>query len=220
VENDELRGVEIVLAEWLYEMVQNYHVLTLDPKYFDLNGAIERWLYIYAHRSSGKSGVWKESIAGIHRKSASQQDLRHFKSQLMKVIEKDALPGLKLTRTKSKTGEDQLLMKKTKVIPSSAPPPEQIPLFEKTPLEQQWENLLEMMKRRLGEAAFHSWFGSGKIEFRSFEAGNLTLAASMKLVANRFEEQYSSPVREIWESFGHEVKTITITAPPRALKTA
>jgi hypothetical protein len=138
----------------------------------------------------------------------------------MKVIEKDALPGLKLTRTKSKTGEDQLLMKKTKVIPSSAPPPEQIPLFEKTPHEQQWENLLESLKRRLGEAVFNGWFGAGKLEFRSFTDGKLALAASMTVIASRLEEQYLPSIRDLWESFGHEVKTITITAPPRALKTA
>jgi plasmid replication initiation protein len=220
VENDELRGVEIVLAEWLYEMVHHYHVLTLDPRYFGLTGATERWLYMYAHRSAGKSGVWMESIAKIHRKSASQQDLKHFKSQLMKVIEKNALPGLKLTKVKSKTGEDSLLMEKVKGSPAAAMAPEQIPLFEKSPHEQHWENLLEIMKRRIGEAVYNSWFGPGKVEFRSFEGGKLTLAASMGVIATRIEEMYLPLVRDIWESFGHEVKSVIVTAPPRTLKSA
>jgi hypothetical protein len=42
----------------------------------------------------------------------------------------------------------------------------------------------------------------------------------MTVIASRIEEQYLPFIRDLWESFGHEIKTITITAPPRALKTA
>ena len=39
-----MSGVEVVLAEWLFESVQSLNVLTLDKRYFDIVGPVERWL--------------------------------------------------------------------------------------------------------------------------------------------------------------------------------
>jgi plasmid replication initiation protein len=219
MENGELQGVEIVLAEWLYETAHNYHVLTLDPRYFQLRGATERWLYIYARRSAGNpNGLWKETLKNLYRKSASQQDFKHFKSTLKDVIERNALPGLKLKCVKSVKGEDMLLMERIKDKSVSVLPPEQLTLIEKTPHEQHWENLLEVMKRRYGEATTKSWFA--RVEFRSFENRILALSAPTKFHADWMVDNYKHPIRSVWESYGHEVEIVIFLFPPKVAKTA
>lgn len=81
-ENGEIRGVEVVLAEWLFESVQDFHVLTLDKRYFDIPGSVERWLYLYARKATGgANGVWKETLKSLYRKSASQQEYKHYASR-------------------------------------------------------------------------------------------------------------------------------------------
>lgn len=131
----------------------------------------------------------------------------------MKLIRRDSLPGIKLKHGKSTSGEDMLLMEQVREKTAVPPPPEQLALIEKTPHEQQWENLVEMMKRRIGEAETRSWIG--KLEFRSFEGRVLSLGAPLKFVADQVTANYKHHLHSIWESFGHEVESIRITAPAK-----
>ena len=78
-------GIEVVLAEWLYESVQDFHVLTLDKRYFDIAGPVERWLYLYARKATGGAvRKWMESFqeslceVGI---AAGLQTLRQYPAQ-------------------------------------------------------------------------------------------------------------------------------------------
>ncbi len=65
-EKGEIRGIEVVLAEWLFESIQDFHVLTLDKRYFDISGSVERWLYLYARKATGgPTGVWKETFKSL-----------------------------------------------------------------------------------------------------------------------------------------------------------
>ncbi len=221
-DNGELKGIEIVLAEWLFESIQNFHVLTIDRNYFDIAGSMERWLYLYARKASGNpQGFWKEGFRGLYRKSASQQEYKHFKAALIKLIRRDSLPGIKLKHGKSTSGEDMLLMERIReqnAITESPPPPEQLTLIDKTPHEQHWENLLELMKRRIGEAETRSWIA--KLEFRSFEGRVLTLMAPFKFIADQVTANYKHHLRSIWESFGHEVESIVISAPGKKVRAA
>jgi len=216
-ENGTIHGIEVVLAEWLYESIQDFHVLTLDRRYFEISGTVERWLYLYARKATGNvNGVWKEKFKSLYRKSASQQDYKHFKSALMKLIERDGLPGLKLKHGESVTGEDMLLMERLKELSASSAPPEQLALIEMTPHEQHWENLLEVMKRRVGEATTNVWIA--RVEFRSFEDQRLTLAAPTKFIADQVVAKFEKQIRTIWESFGYEVEMVNVTAPARNAK--
>lgn len=218
-ENGSIRGVEVVLAEWLYESVQDFHVLTLDRSYFDIRGSMERWLYIFARKAAGNShGLWKEKFKSLYRKSASQQAYKHFRAALMGIIERNELPGVKLTRGTSRSGDDMLIMEmqraKNTALPAAVP--EQLVLIEKTPHEQDWENLLEVMKRRIGEATCNSWVG--KLEFRSFEGGTLTLAAPTKFVAGYVTDHFAHHVKSVWATFGHEVDRVTLMSPQPTAK--
>jgi hypothetical protein len=88
---------------------------------------------------------------------------------------------------------------------------EQLTLIEKTPNEQSWQNLLEAMKRRIGEPETKSWIA--KLEFRSFDARVLTLSTPLKFVADHVTANFKHHIRTIWESFGHELESICIEHP-------
>ena len=74
VENGRHRGYEIVIPDWLYSSVVNDKlVLTLDDGYFGIKGGLERWLYLFARKTSGwQSGGWSESLYSIYQKSGSR----------------------------------------------------------------------------------------------------------------------------------------------------
>ena len=86
---------EITLPEWLYDSVINDNfVLTLDDGYFDIRGGLERWLYLFARKSSGyNADGWVESIESIHKKSGSKTTIHEFRRQIRKILTKGKLLG-------------------------------------------------------------------------------------------------------------------------------
>jgi len=86
---------EITLPEWLYDSVINdQFVLTLDDGYFDIRGGLERWLYLFARKSSGyNADGWVENIESIHLKSGSKTTLHEFRRQIRKILSKGKLLG-------------------------------------------------------------------------------------------------------------------------------
>jgi plasmid replication initiation protein len=220
-ENGEIRGVEVVLAEWLFESVQDFHVLTLDKRYFDIPGSVERWLYLYARKATGgANGVWKETLKSLYRKSASQQEYKHYASALRKLVKKNELPGLQLELAKSAGGDDMLLMERTvkrEVIETKTEKaqPEQIELIEKTPLEEAWEIVLEVMRKHLGEAVVNSWFS--KLRLKGIEGSTLTYHAPTKFIAEWVETHYRLKLIEAWRSVGHPLDEIKIESTKRKL---
>ena len=213
--------MEVVLAEWLFESVQDFHVLTLDKRYFDIPGSVERWLYLYARKATGgANGVWKETLKSLYRKSASQQEYKHYASALRKLVKKNELPGLQLELAKSAGGDDMLLMErmvKREVVETKTEKaqPEQIELIEKTPLEDAWENVLEVMRKHLGEAVVSSWFS--KLRLKGIEGSTLTYHAPTKFIAEWVETHYRLKLIEAWRSVGHPLDEIKIESPKRKL---
>lgn len=43
----------MVIAEWLFESVEEFNVLTLDKLYFQIAGPVESWLYQHARKATG-----------------------------------------------------------------------------------------------------------------------------------------------------------------------
>ena len=89
------RGYEIVIPDWLYESVVNKKmVLTLDNGYFDIRGGLERWLYMFARKSSGyQSQGWAESLHSIYLKSGSRSSFVEFKRAVKRIIDKGSILG-------------------------------------------------------------------------------------------------------------------------------
>ena len=98
-DGDRNRGYEIVLPEWLYQsVVKEKLVLTLDDGYFGIRGGLERWLYLFARKSSGwQTGGWSESLFSIYQKSGSKSSFTEFKRQLKKIISKKSILGYKVS---------------------------------------------------------------------------------------------------------------------------
>ena len=93
-------GYEIVIPEWLYtSVVQDKLVLTLDSGYFEIKGGLERWLYLFARKTSGwQTGGWSEGLKSIYSKSGSKSSFSEFKRSVYKILHKDSLLGYKVEK--------------------------------------------------------------------------------------------------------------------------
>lgn len=89
------RGYEITLPEWLFDSVVNDNlILTLDDGYFDIKSGLEKWLYLYARKTSGYSKTgWVESIENIYQKSGSKGTISEFRRQIRKILSKGEILG-------------------------------------------------------------------------------------------------------------------------------
>lgn len=163
-EEGKIRGVEVVLAEWLFESVQKLNILTVDKRYFEIAGPVERWLYLYAKKATGgPSARWKETFKSLYQKSASQQAYKHYANTLRKLVKKNDLPGLRLEKVTTADGSDMLLMERTEQrVAAEAAAEQQIALIEQTPLEEAWENVLDILRKHLGKATAASWLDPSK----------------------------------------------------------
>jgi plasmid replication initiation protein len=217
-EDGVIRGIEVVLAEWLFDSIADFHVLTLDKRYFDIPGTLERWLYRYARKATGgANGVWRETFKNLYQKSSSQQEYKHFASALRKLVKKDALPGFKIEKVSSSLGKDMLRMErieKRQALQKKQADlkPEQFELIEKTPLEEAWENVLEILCVQLTEPTVNSWLKGLRIV--GLEQGTLTFKATNKFIADTVQSRFSSRLLASWQSLGHDVKEIRFESSP------
>lgn len=98
-ENEIVQGVTLEMSNWFYEAIQkDTSLLKIDPRYFALTGGLERWLYRVARKHAGNHGErgFEISLQTLHEKSGSTRQLRKFKFDLMKVVDANELPGIKL----------------------------------------------------------------------------------------------------------------------------
>ena len=214
-EDGKVRGVEVVLAEWLFESIQDFHVLTLDKRYFDIPGSVERWLYLHAKKATGgATGTWQESFKKLFEKSASQQAYKHYANALRKLVKKNNLPGLSLSRKRSSTGKEMLVMARTeKRVAVEAKVEQQLALIEQSPLEEAWENVLDILRKRVGEGTANSWFKP--LHVVSFENGALTYRAPTKFAAGWVESHYRPHLREAWKAVGYDLAEIRFEVSKR-----
>jgi len=210
-EDGRIRGVEVVLAEWLFDSIHDFHVLTLDKAYFSIPGSVERQLYLYARKATGgTSGVWKESFKSLHKKSASQQAFKHYASRLRKLAKENELPGLKLEHTTSAKGEAMLKMERAdKVREAISREERQLPLIERSPLEEAWQNVLEALRVKLGEATTNSWIG--RLSFVGLEDGTLSYHAPTRFIADHVQSTFRPRLIAAWRTLGFEIGELKIS---------
>ncbi|QGP81077.1 replication initiator protein A [Sphingobium sp. CAP-1] len=93
------RGMTIELSNWFYEgVLMQGGVLSIDRAYFDLTGGRERWLYKVARKHAGGAGEagFAISMPTLFEKSGAEGQYRRFKFELIKIAERDPLPGYTL----------------------------------------------------------------------------------------------------------------------------
>lgn len=106
------KGMTLELSNWFYEgVMMKGGVLAIDRAYFNISGGRERWLYKVARKHAGGAGTDGFAIAmpTLFEKSGAEGEYRRFKFEIVKLAEKNALPGYSLYIEPSKSGGEPLL---------------------------------------------------------------------------------------------------------------
>ncbi|MFK4048149.1 Replication initiator and transcription repressor (plasmid) [Roseomonas mucosa] len=93
-------------------MLDDRALLTIDPAYFAITGGRERWLYRVARKHGGGNGGngFAISFPTLFEKSGAEGTYRRFKFELLKIIERNALPGFDLFLETGRGGDPALRM--------------------------------------------------------------------------------------------------------------
>ncbi|SLK10595.1 replication initiator protein A [Novosphingobium mathurense] len=109
------RGMTLELSNWFWEgVMMKGGVLSIDRAYFDITGGRERWLYRVARKHAGGAGEagFAISMPVLFEKSGAEGQYRRFKFELLKLAEKNELPGYGLSVETAKDGEPMLRMRR------------------------------------------------------------------------------------------------------------
>ncbi len=124
------RGMTLELSNWFYEgVLMQGGVLSIDRAYFDISGGRERWLYKVARKHAGGAGEngFAISLPVLFEKSGAEGEYRRFKFELLKLAEKNALPGYDLIIEQTSENSEPLLRmcrndRKKEAVPSPEEP--------------------------------------------------------------------------------------------------
>jgi len=81
--------VEITLSDWVFDAIENNHVLTLNRKYFLLRKPLERRLYELARKHCGAQPRWLIGLDTLRDKCGSGSTAKEFRRLICKIIEDD-----------------------------------------------------------------------------------------------------------------------------------
>lgn len=82
--------VEITLADWVFDAIENNNVLTLSRQYFFLRKPLERRLYEIARKHCGAQSQWKIGLELLRDKCGSSSTVKEFRRLLGKIINDDS----------------------------------------------------------------------------------------------------------------------------------
>ena len=110
------RGMTLELSNWFWEgVLMKGGILSIDRAYFAIPGGRERWLYRVSRKHAGGAGEdgFAISLPVLFEKSGAEGQYRRFKFELLKLAEKNTLPGYSLSIEKSsRDGEPLLRMRR------------------------------------------------------------------------------------------------------------
>ncbi|EGD60868.1 plasmid replication initiator protein-like protein [Novosphingobium nitrogenifigens DSM 19370] len=109
------RGMTLELSNWFWEgVMMKGGVLSIDRAYFDITGGRERWLYKVARKHAGGGDETGFAIAmpTLFEKSGAEGEYRRFKFEIIKLAEKNTLPGFALSIEQGKGQEPLLRMRR------------------------------------------------------------------------------------------------------------
>jgi len=81
--------VEITLSDWVFDAIENNHVLSLNKHYFFLRKPLERRLYELARKHCGAQKRWACGLELLRDKCGSSSTVKEFRRLLGKIIEDD-----------------------------------------------------------------------------------------------------------------------------------
>ena len=167
----ESRGLTLTVSDWFYRGVtEDGGVLSIDPAYFSITGGRERWLYRVARKHAGGNGAngFAISMPTLFEKSGAEGTYRRFKFEMLRIIERNDLPGFSVCVRSESDNEPVIHMLRRdsagegkQQVGSSAPrhaarprpqPPTQMPRVHDLPLLSPLirtlsERLIEQIRR-------------------------------------------------------------------------
>lgn len=85
-----MQDIEITLSDWVFDAIENNHVLTLSRSYFFLRKPLERRLYELARKHCGAQAEWRIGMDTLLDKCGSGSSEKEFRRLVGKIIEDDA----------------------------------------------------------------------------------------------------------------------------------
>ncbi len=87
--------VEITLSDWVFDAIENNHILTLSRQYFHLRKPLERRLYELARKHCGAQPEWKIGLELLRDKCGSGSSLmQRFQIPPLQRASATLLPGV------------------------------------------------------------------------------------------------------------------------------
>jgi len=111
----ESRGLTLTVSDWFYRGVtEDGGVLSIDPAYFSITGGRERWLYRVVRKHAGGNGAdgFAISMPTLFEKSGAEGTYRRFKFEMLRIIQRNDLPGYSLSVRSESEGEPVVHMVK------------------------------------------------------------------------------------------------------------
>ncbi|KAA0676145.1 RepB family plasmid replication initiator protein [Roseomonas genomospecies 6] len=88
-----MQAVEVTLNDWMFKaIVKDRRVLTISPSYFEIDGGLERRVYELARKHCGHQDEWRIGLERLAKKCGARSELRFFKRDVLKIIERGSLP--------------------------------------------------------------------------------------------------------------------------------
>lgn len=119
------RGMTITVSEWFHEgVIMEGGVLAIDPKYFEITGGRERWLYRVARKhAGGNDGLgFAVTVKTLFEKSGAEGSYRRFKWEMERVVERNHLPEFFLAwEVDQKTKEPRIRMTRRSALDLTHP---------------------------------------------------------------------------------------------------
>ncbi|WP_088636070.1 replication initiator protein A [Phaeobacter sp. 22II1-1F12B] len=81
--------IDITLSDWVFDAIENRHVLTLNREYFFLRKPLERRLYEIARKHCGEKSEWRIGLANLRDKCGSGSTIKEFRRLVSKIIDDD-----------------------------------------------------------------------------------------------------------------------------------
>jgi plasmid replication initiation protein len=111
----ESKGITLTVSDRFYRGVtEDGGVLSIDPTYFSITGGRERWLYRVSRKHAGGNGAdgFAISMPTLFEKSGAEGTYRRFKFEILRIIERNDLPGFSLSVRSESEGEPLVHMVK------------------------------------------------------------------------------------------------------------
>ena len=115
--------VEITLSEWVFDAIENNHVLTLSRHYFFLRKPLERRLYELARKHCGTQAEWKIGLDKLRDKCGSGSTVKEFRRLVGKIIDDDAQHDHMPDYAFSIDGDNMAVRPKKKSLQTALPLP-------------------------------------------------------------------------------------------------